>query len=159
MYILSRNVGTHECTFGVTIYGHTQVHIFSRTMVAREHTLFFHELWSHTNAYSLTKCGHIRMYVPSQSMLTCAYKFYHELWSHVNIHSITNYGRVQICILSRTKFCIGGGLSESTGRPRMEKSHSKRHEPSFGSVVSMVIVLTIAKNQFTYVTMGWLRLV
>ena len=135
IYICCHDLWSHANAYSFTNYGHTWTYIF------------FHELWSHTNAYSLTKCGHIRMYVPSHSMFTYAFKFYHELWSHVKIHSITNYGHVQMYILSRTKFYIGGGLSESTAHPRMEESRSKRYEPSFGSLVSMIIVLTNAKKR------------
>ena len=36
-------------------------------------------------------------------------------------------------------------------RPRMEKSHFKRHERSFGGLVSIVFVLTVRKNQITYI--------
>ena len=33
-----------------------------------------------------------------------------------------------------------------TCRPRMEKSHSKRHEPSFGGKVSIFVLLTITQK-------------
>ena len=37
-------------------------------------------------------------------------------------------------------------------RPRMEKSHSKRHDRSFCGLVSIVFVLTVRKNHIIYMT-------